>query len=71
MKNLDLLATAVVKQAVADWRKLIKMGVKNHIVTEINISFIEIERFLKSEFCDSLLDIDPLIILEQLKKERG
>ncbi|NLJ82315.1 MAG: hypothetical protein GX330_04220 [Bacteroidales bacterium] len=63
------MASAIVRQAVDDWRRLIRLKRQTCNVTEINISFVEIRQFFNSEYCNVLLEIDPLIILEQLEKE--
>ena len=66
------LGFEVVKAAVEDWRGLIK-GHKFHGGAPYVVSFEEIESFLKSGWCASLLmdtGITGEQILEQLKEER-
>ncbi len=70
VKNLDVLATAIIKQAVDDWRFLIKRKkVIMSTSTGGKISIYEIRKFFKSDFCCLLIESDPLEILEQLEKE--
>lgn len=70
MNNLDILATAIVRQAVDDWRWLIRQGKKSaNIQSSGRISFTEIRLFFKSDYCKGLLKTEPLIILDQLEKE--
>lgn len=65
----DKLAKAIIKQAVDDWRTLIKE--EKRALSEYNtiISLKEIRQFFRSDYCRSLMDSDPLIILKQLEKE--
>lgn len=66
----DELAKAIIRQAVEDWRTLIKAE-KRVLLTPggKNISLREIRQFFRSDYCRSLMDSDPLIILKQLEKE--
>ena len=65
----DELAKAIVHQAVVDWRTLIIE--EKRVISErgLKISLREIRQFFKSDYCQSLMDGDPLIILKQLEKE--
>lgn len=65
----DELAKAIIKQAVDDWRILIRE--EKRVLSEhgLKISLMEIRRFFRSDYCQNLMDGDPLIILEQLEKE--
>ena len=65
----DELAKAIIKQAVDDWRTLIR--VEKRVISERGLKFSlrEIRQFFKSDYCQSLMDGDPLIILKQLEKE--
>lgn len=65
----DELAKAIIKQAVDDWRTLIR--VEKRVLSEhgLKISLMEIRRFFRSDYCQNLMDGDPLIILKQLEKE--
>ena len=65
----DELAKAIIKQAVDDWRTLIRAEKRVLPAHGRKISLWEIRQFFKSNYCKALLDIDPLIILEQLEKE--
>ena len=69
MNNLDILAAAIVRQAVDDWRMLIKKKRVELSTGNGTISFIEIRSFLKSGYCRGLLKTDPIIILNQLEQE--
>lgn len=70
VKNLDVLATAIIKQAVDDWRLLIRHRKRTTVTPSGHpISFTEIRQFFKSDFCCLLIESDPLEILEQLEKE--
>ena len=65
----DELAKAIIKQAVDDWRTLIieeKRALSEH---GLKIGLREIRQFFKSDYCQSLMDGDPLVILKQLEKE--
>lgn len=65
----DELAKAIIKQAVDDWRTLI--GAEKRVLWErgLKISLTEIRQFFRSDYCQNLVDGDPLIILKQLEKE--
>jgi len=65
----DELAKAIIKQAIDDWRTLIKTEQRVLYERGLRISLMEIRRFFRSEYCQILMDDDPLIILEQLEKE--
>lgn len=65
----DELAKAIIRQAVDDWRTLIKAEKRALSVHGRKISLWEIRRFFRSDYCQSLMDGDPLIILKQLEKE--
>ena len=65
----DELAKAIIKQAVDDWRTLIRAEKRVTSIHGERISLVKIRQFFKSNYCKALLDIDPLIILEQLEKE--
>ena len=65
----DELAKAIIKQAVDDWRTLI-IGEKRALSEHgLKIGLREIRQFFKSDYCQSLMDGDPLVILKQLEKE--
>ena len=65
----DELVKAIIRQAVDDWRTLIKA--EKHVLPAHGgtISLREIRQFFRSDYCRSLMDGDPLIILKQLEKE--
>ncbi len=65
----DELAKAIIKQAVDDWRTLI--GAEKRVLWDRGqkISLTEIRQFFRSDYCQNLVDGDPLIILKQLEKE--
>jgi L-rhamnose mutarotase len=65
----DELAKAIIKQAIDDWRTLIKTEQRVLYERGLKISLMEIRRFFRSDYCQILMDDDPLIILEQLEKE--
>ncbi len=65
----DELAKAIIKQAVDDWRTLIRVEKRVLLVPGRKISLMEIRRFFRSDYCQNLVDGDPLIILKQLEKE--
>jgi hypothetical protein len=65
----DELAKAIIKQAIDDWRTLIKTEQRVLCERGLRISLMEIRRFFRSDYCQILMDDDPLIILEQLEKE--
>lgn len=65
----DELAKAIIKQAVDDWQKLIRAEKRVLPAHGRKISLMEIRRFFRSDYCQSLVDGDPLIILKQLEKE--
>lgn len=60
---------AIIRQAVEDWRTLIMVEKRTLSVHGRKISLMEIRRFFRSDYCRSLMDGDPLIILKQLEKE--
>jgi hypothetical protein len=65
----DELAKAIIRQAVEDWRTLIMAKKRTLSAHGKKISLWEIRRFFRSDYCQSLMDGDPLIILKQLEKE--
>ncbi|MFY9380002.1 MAG: hypothetical protein WAP07_07155 [Acutalibacteraceae bacterium] len=65
----DELAKAIIKQAVDDWRTLIRVEKRVLLMPGRKISLMEIRRFFRSDYCQSLMGGDPLIILKQLEKE--
>lgn len=65
----DKLAKAIIRQAVDDWRTLIKAEKRVLLTPDGTISLKEIRQFFRSDYCQSLMDGDPLIILKQLEKE--
>ena len=65
----DELAKAIIKQAVDDWRTLIRAEKRVLLMPGRKISLTEIRQFFRSDYCQNLVDGDPLIILEQLEKE--
>ena len=65
----DELAKAIIKQAVDDWRTLIRVEKRVLLMPGRKISLTEIRRFFRSDYCQNLVDGDPLIILKQLEKE--
>lgn len=65
----DELVKAIIRQAVDDWRTLIKAEKRSLLTPGGTISLREIRQFFRSNYCQSLMDGDPLIILKQLEKE--
>ena len=65
----DELAKAIIKQAVDDWRTLIIEEKRVLRERDLKISLKEIRQFFRSDYCRSLMDGDPLVILNQLEKE--
>ena len=65
----DELTKAIIRQAVDDWRTLIKAEKRVLPAHDGTISLREIRQFFRSDYCRSLMDGDPLIILKQLEKE--
>lgn len=71
------LAHGVVIQAATDWRKLcsdketLVIGQSYEPINNMYLSFAEIRRFLKSEWCGLLCGkVNPQLILAKLEKER-
>ena len=65
----DELTKAIIRQAVDDWRTLIKAEERVLLTPGGKISLKEMRQFFRSDYCRSLMDGDPLIILKQLEKE--
>ena len=65
----DELAKAIIMQAVEDWRTLITAEKRTLSEYGTIISLKEIRQFFRSDYCRSLMDSDPLVILNQLEKE--
>lgn len=65
----DELAKAIIHQAVLDWRYLISTGKDYERISFFPVSFDELRRFFKSEYCQLMIKIDPESILRQLEKE--
>ena len=65
----DELAKAIIRQAVEDWRTLIMLEKRTLSKKDVKISLKEIRQFFRSDYCRSLMDSDPLVILNQLEKE--
>lgn len=65
----DELAKAIIRQAVEDWRTLLMAEKRALSEDGVKISLREIRQFFRSDYCRSLMDGDPLVILNQLEKE--
>ena len=52
----DLLAAAIIKQAVVDYKNYPKLRA-------------EVRRFIKSEYFRSITDLDPDALLEELERQ--
>lgn len=62
------LANAIVEQAVIDYRKCLR-GISIDGYTLPKKSKREIEKFLKSNWCNTLTKVDGKMILNRLRKE--
>jgi hypothetical protein len=65
----DELAKAIVHQAVLDWRHLISKGKIYGSNGFFPVSFNELRKFFKSDYCRLMVGTDPESILRQLEKE--
>ena len=65
----DELAKAIIRQAVDDWRTLIMAEKRALSEDGVKINLREIRQFFRSDYCQSLMDGDPLVILKHLEKE--
>lgn len=63
-----LLSLNIVRQAVDDYKQLLR-GKRINPERSIEYDMMEIERFLKSDFCYSIIKRDGKIIIERLRKE--
>ena len=74
MQNVDDLVNAILLQAVLDWQDLVKHGELKlrkfgDVVLRSNaVSFAELERFFRSEWCSDLCDDRGEFILGKLKE---
>ena len=65
------LATAIILQAVEDWRKSVKALKKRPHCTEAMMMKDECEQFFLSEWFGVLTSVDGSMILRKLKQEEG
>ena len=67
----EKLATAIILQAVEDWRKSVKALKKRPHFTEAMMMKDECEQFFLSEWFGVLTSVDGNMILRKLKQEEG
>ena len=67
----EKLATAIILQAVEDWRKSVKALKKRPHCTEAMMMKDECEQFFLSDWFEALTSVDGGMILRKLKQEEG
>lgn len=70
MKNTELLAAAIIKEAINDYRLAYRKNYKLIKEEDIQINLDQVTHFFRSEWFRELTDIDSDYLIECLQKER-
>ena len=65
----EKLANAIVLQAVSDYRAALKKVKKNPINRDVINEALQIEKFFRSEWYQTLTSLDGEYLIERLRKE--
>lgn len=69
MDSYELLANAIIEQAVTDYRKAQKKLCRDPKHETASATVKGVEQFIHSQWYRSLTTVDPDYLLERLKKE--
>lgn len=68
LSPFELLANAIVIEAIRDYRRLRKHGILPELPT---MSIESLERFFRSRWFGVLTSIDPELLIKHLREEKG
>ena len=67
----ESLALNIVVQAAKDYRKALRDLRKDPDDFDANVNMDDCERFFRSVWCETIIGVDPEILMKKLQKEAG
>ena len=67
----ESLALNIVVQAAKDYRKALRDLRKDPDDFDANVNMDDCERFCRSVWCETIISVDPEILMKKLQKEAG
>ena len=67
----ESLALNIVIQAAKDYRKALRDLRKDPDDFDANVNMDDCERFFRSVWCETIISVDPEILMKKLQKEAG
>ena len=67
----ESLALKIVIQAAKDYRKALRDLRKDPDDFDANVNMDDCERFFRSVWCETIISVDPEILMKKLQKEAG
>ena len=67
----ESLALNIVIQAAKDYRKALRDLRKDPDDFDANVNMDDCERFFRSVWCETIISVDPDILMKTLQKEAG
>ena len=67
----ESLALNIVIQAAKDYRKALRDLRKDPDDFDANVNMDACERFFRSVWCETIISVDPEILMKKLQKEAG
>ncbi len=67
----ESLALNIVVQAAKDYRKALRDLRKDPDDFDANANMDDCERFFRSVWCETIISVDPEILMKKLQKEAG
>ena len=67
----ESLALNIVIQAAKDYRKALRDLKKDPDDFDANVNMDDCERFFRSVWCETIISVDPEILMKKLQKEAG
>ena len=67
----ESLALNIVGQAAKDYRKALRDLRKDPDDFDANVNMEDCERFFRSVWCETIISVDPEILMKKLQKEAG
>ena len=67
----ESLALNIVIQAAKDYRKALRDLKKEPDDFDANVNMDDCERFFRSVWCETIISVDPEILMKKLQKEAG
>ena len=67
----ESLALNIVVQAAQDYRKALRDLRKDPDDFDANVNMDDCERFFRSVWCETIISVDPEILMKKLQKEAG